>query len=88
MTVKNVGQKTGKEVVQWYLTDDYASVAPANKRLKGFEKINLEPGESTKVIFKFNNKELRFYGKNDEWVVEPGTFKIACGNQISSFEIK
>ena len=88
VTVKNVGQKTGKEVVQWYLTDDFASVAPANKRLKGFEKINLEPGESTKVIFKFNNKELRFYGKNDEWVVEPGTFKIACGNQISSFEIK
>jgi len=88
ITVKNTGDKTGKEVVQWYITDEYASVAPANKKLKGFEKIDLAPGESKKVIFKFTTKDLRFVGEENKWVVEPGTFRVSCGDQSASFELK
>jgi beta-glucosidase len=88
ITVKNTGDKTGKEVVQWYITDEYASVTPANKKLKGFEKISLSPGESKKVVFKFTTKELRFIGEDNKWMVEPGTFRISCGDQSSSFELK
>jgi beta-glucosidase len=88
ITVKNTGEKTGKEVVQWYITDEYASVTPANKKLKGFEKISLSPGESKKVVFKFTTKELRFIGEDNKWMVEPGTFRISCGDQSSSFELK
>jgi beta-glucosidase len=88
ITVKNTGDKTGKEVVQWYITDEYASVAPANKKLKGFEKIDLAPGESKKVIFKFKTKDLRFVGEENKWVVEPGTFRVSCGDQSASFELK
>jgi beta-glucosidase len=88
VTVKNSGQREGKEVVQWYITDEYASVTPANKKLKGFEKISLSPGESKKVVFKFTTKELRFIGEDNKWMVEPGTFRISCGDQSSSFELK
>jgi beta-glucosidase len=88
VTVKNSGQREGKEVVQWYITDEYASVTPANKKLKGFDKINLAPGESKKVVFKFTSKDLRFVGEDNKWVVEPGLFRISCGDQSSSFELK
>jgi beta-glucosidase len=88
ITVKNTGDKTGKEVVQWYITDEYARVAPANKKLKGFEKISLAPGESKKVVFKFTTKDLRFVDEDNKWAFEPGTFRVSCGNQSASFELK
>jgi beta-glucosidase len=86
--VKNSGKKEGKEVVQWYITDEYASVTPANKKLKGFEKISLAPGESKNVVFKFTTKDLRFVGEDNKWIVEPGTFKLTCGSQSAAFELK
>ncbi len=86
--VKNSGEKVGKEVVQWYITDEYASVTPANKKLKGFEKISLSPGESKKVVFKFTTKDLRFVGEDNKWIVEPGAFKLTCGSQSAAFELK
>lgn len=86
--VKNTGTKAGKEVVQWYITDEYASITPANKKLKHFEKINLQPGESKTVSFNFSKENLRFVGTSNTWIFEPGTFTLHSGNESISFEMK
>jgi len=88
ITVKNTGEKTGKEVVQCFISHEYASVVPVNKKLKGFEKIDLAPGESKNVIFKFTRKDLRFIGEDKKWLFEPGTLRVSCGDQSASFELK
>jgi beta-glucosidase len=59
-----------------------------NKKLKGFEKIDLAPGESKNVIFKFTRKDLRFIGEDNKWLFEPGTLRVSCGDQSASFELK
>ena len=86
--VKNTGTKAGKEVVQWYITDEYASITPANKKLKHFEKINLQPGESKTVSFNFSKENLKFVGTSNTWIFEPGTFTLHSGNESISFEMK
>ena len=86
--VKNTGPLAGKEVVQWYITDEYASITPANKKLKHFEKINLQPGESKTVSFNFSKENLKFVGTSNTWIFEPGTFTLHSGNESISFEMK
>lgn len=86
--VKNTGSKSGKEVVQWYISDEYASITPANKKLKHFEKINLEPGESKIVSFTFSSDDLKFVNSNNQWIFEQGSFVLQCGNQSVKFELK
>ena len=86
--VKNTGTKAGKEVVQWYITDEYASITPANKKLKHFEKINLQPGESKTVSFNFSKENLKFVGTSNTWIFEPGTFTLHSGNESILFEMK
>jgi beta-glucosidase len=86
--VKNTGSRSGKEVVQWYISDEYASITPANKKLKHFEKIILEPGESKTVSFSFSSDDLKFVNSNNQWIFEPGSFVLQCGNQSVKFELK
>lgn len=86
--VKNTGKLAGKEVVQLYLSDLYASITPPVRRLKRFEKINLEPGESQTVRFTLDNKDLAFVGRDNEWIVEPGTFRIQVANLTEEFDLQ
>jgi len=86
--VKNTGPKAGKEVVQWYITDEYASITPANKKLRHFEKISLDKGESKTVSFVISSSDLKFVNAKNEWTFEPGTFTLKCGEQSVSFEMK
>lgn len=88
ITVTNTGKSKGKETVQWYITDDFASIAPANKRLKGFEKIELNPGESKTVSFKISTSALEFVSQENKWISEKGSFTISVGGQKGSFELK
>jgi beta-glucosidase len=83
--VKNTGPLAGKEVVQWYITDEYASITPANKKLKHFEKIDLNPGESKTVTFTINSETLAFVNNKNEWVTEAGTFIVSIGDQKGKF---
>ena len=83
--VKNTGPLAGKEVVQWYITDEYASITPANKKLKHFEKIDLNPGESKTVTFTINSETLAFVNTKNEWVTEAGTFIVSIGDQKGKF---
>lgn len=74
--VKNIGKVNGKEVVQLYVSDLFASITPSVKRLRGFEKINLSSGEENLVSFKITSDDLAFVGLNNQWRVEEGEFEI------------
>ena len=77
--VTNTGKRTGDEVVQMYVRDDYASVGRYNKMLKGFERISLEPGETKTVTFTLGFNELNILNQQMKKVIEPGTFTISVG---------
>ncbi len=86
--VANTGSRKGKEVVQLYITDLYASTTPSVKRLRGFSKIELEPGQKSTVTFKINPNELAFVDASSKWVTEPGEFEVNIGDQKARFKIK
>lgn len=79
VTVKNAGERDGKEVVQLYVTDEVASITPSVKRLRGFEKIELKAGESKTINFKLNLRDVAFVGIENKWITEPGEFTIRVG---------
>lgn len=88
VSVKNVGDRAGKEVVQLYLSQRYASITPPLKRLKRFAKISLQPGESHRFTFQLSADDLSFIGAENKRVVEPGTFDVRIGNLKQSFDWK
>ena len=77
--VKNTGSRSGKEAVLLYSSDLVASLIPDVKRLRGFEKIALEAGETKTVTFDLPAKELAFVGADGKWRLEKGDFRLACG---------
>jgi len=79
VTLKNTGKYEGKEVVQLYIRDEFASVVRPVKELKGFQLVNLKPGETKTLSFTLTDRELGFYNNNGDFVVEPGSFKIMLG---------
>ncbi|MCH5239046.1 MAG: glycoside hydrolase family 3 C-terminal domain-containing protein [Muribaculaceae bacterium] len=81
VTVTNTGSVEGKEVVILYSRDLVASVTPDNKRVRGFDKINLKPGESTQVSFTIPASDLAFVGQDNKWRMEKGEFEFVLGNQ-------
>jgi len=86
--VKNEGSIKGKEVVLMYITDVYGQVSRPNKQLKGFEKIELNPGETKTVTFKINKDHLSFIGINNKRIIEPGEFIVTIGDLKSKFYLK
>jgi len=81
VTVKNSGNKKGKETVLLFSSDKYASVTPDVKRLRRFEKLSLNPGESKTVTFRLTAQDLAFVNPKNEWITEAGDFEIMTGNQ-------
>ncbi len=79
VTVTNNGDYDGEEVVQMYLHDKVASITPAVKELKGFQKIFLKKGESKQVLFNINHSDLMFYDNDLKLVAEPGEFEVMIG---------
>jgi beta-glucosidase len=88
VTVKNTGSRAGKEVVQLYLNERFASVTPPLKRLKRFAKVLLQAGDSRKIIFELTNDDLSFVGADNKRVVEPGIFDVRIGGLQQTFEYK
>ena len=82
--LKNTGKVTGKEVAQLYLQDEFASVVRPVKELKGFEMIELKAGETKTITFTLTDAELGFYNNQNEFVVEPGTFKVMVGGNSNA----
>ena len=77
--VTNTGDRAGKEAVLLYSSDLVASLIPDVKRLRGFEKISLEPGETKTVSFVIPAHELAFVGADGKWRLEAGDFRLSCG---------
>jgi beta-glucosidase len=77
--VTNTGQRAGTEVVQLYVRDRISSVTRPVKELKGFQKIQLEPGETKTVALEITPETLAFYDVHLKHVVEPGEFEIRVG---------
>jgi beta-glucosidase len=80
VTVTNTGQRDGKEVVQLYVKDVYATCSRPVMELKGFEKISLKAGESKTVSFEIGRKQLEYYNHALQLTVEPGDFEIMIGH--------
>ena len=79
VTVKNEGKYTGKEIVQLYIRDKFASVARPVLELKDFVKPELEPGESVAVIFTLTEEDLRFHTADGSFASESGEIEVFVG---------
>ena len=77
--VKNIGPCDGEEVVQLYVRDEVATIAPASKLLKGFQRVHINKGETVEVSFYLLPRDLSVYSKEKGWYVEPGDFTIMVG---------
>ena len=82
--LKNTGNYTGKEVVQLYIKDRFASVTRPVRELKGFEMISLNPGEIKTVNFEISETLLQFYSANEIWESESGFFDIFIGTNSNA----
>ena len=79
VTVKNIGDRAGREAVLLYSSDLVASMIPDVKRLRAFTKVGLESGESQVVTFEVPASSLAFVGQDGRWRLEEGDFRISCG---------
>ncbi|WP_374121343.1 glycoside hydrolase family 3 N-terminal domain-containing protein [Paenibacillus sp. LHD-117] len=84
VNVTNTGDRAGQEVVQLYVTDVVSSVTRPALELKGFQKIQLEPGESATVQFTIAKEQLQYVSKDCRRIVEPGLFRIQVGGHAES----
>ena len=79
--VTNTGKVAGKEVVMLYSRDMVASMVPENRRLRAFDKVEIQPGETVTVTLKIKGSDLAFVNPKGEWTLEPGDFRMQVGNQ-------
>lgn len=79
--VTNTGMVAGKEPVLLFSSDLVASVSPDNRRLRNFEKVELQPGQTKTVTMKLKASDLAFVGIDNHWRLEEGDFHMTCGNQ-------
>lgn len=79
--VKNTGTRIGKESVLLFSSDLIASLTPDVRRLRAFDKIELQPGETKTVTLKLKASDLAFVGYDSRWILEQGDFRIQVGNQ-------
>lgn len=88
-TVKNVGKKQGLETAQLYVEDVECSFPRPVKELKGFQKIDLKPGESKTVELELRKKDFSFWNpKTGEWFAEEGKFIIHIGSSSRDIKLK
>ena len=84
--VTNTGKVAGKESVLLYSKDLVASSTPDNIRLRNFEKVALNPGETKTVTMKLKGSDLAFVGYDGKWRLEKGDFKLKCGDQWTDIQ--
>ena len=85
VTVTNSGQRAGDEVVELYITDREASVPVPIRKLVGFKRVGLKAGESQKVSFEIDPRELSLITDDTRRVIEPGVFDLSVGGKQPGF---
>ncbi|MCX5647095.1 MAG: glycoside hydrolase family 3 C-terminal domain-containing protein [Phycisphaerae bacterium] len=86
--VKNKGNRPGAEVVHLYLHDVIGTVVTPVKELRGFEKVQLDPGQTKTVRFTVTPEQMALLNRHLEWVVEPGIFEILVGHSSKDIRLK
>jgi beta-glucosidase len=86
--VTNTGGRAGDEVVQLYLHDPVASISQPIRRLRGFERVTLDPGQTRTVTFTLNKSDFGFYDNRGRFVVEPGRIDVYAGNSSAADMVK
>ncbi|MCQ2146895.1 MAG: glycoside hydrolase family 3 C-terminal domain-containing protein [Bacteroidales bacterium] len=81
VSVKNTGSVAGKESVLLFSSDVVASVIPDSRRLRAFDKVELQPGQSKVVTLEVPATDLAFVGQDNRWTLEEGDFKISVGGK-------
>lgn len=79
--VKNMGKVAGKESVLLFSSDLIASIVPDGRRLRAFDKVELQPGETKTMTFELKADDLAFVGWNGKWRLEEGDFKLMIADQ-------
>jgi beta-glucosidase len=85
--VTNTGTRAGQHSVLLFLRQHYASLSPAVRRLRGFEKIELAPGASRTIRFVLSSDDLGFVGTDGSTLLEPGLFSVMVGDLEAVFEL-
>jgi len=83
-TVTNTGSRTGDEVVQLYIHDPVASISQPVRRLRGFDRVTLTPGQSRTVTFTLDRSDFGFYDNRGRFVVEPGEIDVYVGDSSNA----
>lgn len=86
--VSNQGSRSGKEVVQVYVRDEYATITPPVKRLRAFDKVTVGPSKAKKANFSIPVSDLGFWGLDGRHVVEPGRFTLLVGGLERTFVVR
>ena len=82
--LENTGPHAAEEVVQLYVRDLVGNVTRPVRELKGYQRIKLNPGESTRVEFELHTDALRFYGRNNTLILEAGDFHVWIGGSSAT----
>jgi beta-xylosidase len=87
-TVRNIGARTGTEVVQLYLSDPVAQVVRPARWLAGFVRVPLEPGQARQVVFRLHADRTAFCGRAGQRLVEPGEIGVAIGGASDNLPLR
>ena len=82
--VTNTGSRAGDDVVQLYIHDPVASISQPVRRLRGFQRVTLTPGQTQTVSFTLGASDWGFYDNTGRFVVEPGEIEVYAGDSSTS----
>src|SRR5204863_8989173 len=84
VAVTNTGSRTGDDVVQLYIHDPVASISQPVRRLRGFQRVTLAPGQTQTVSFTLDASDWGFYDNRGAFVVEPGEIDVYAGDSSTA----
>ncbi len=85
VTIENIGDYAGDEVVQLYLHDEVCSVVRPSKELKGFKRVNLKQGEKKRIDFELSERDFAYWHEG-EWIAESGRIIIMTGSDSENLK--
>ncbi len=84
--IKNVGEMDGVEVAQLYIRDDFSEIVRPEKEMKGFQRVHLKVGEEKEIEFEITVEMLKYYGVNNVFEAEKGTFTLMVGSDSENLQ--